>query len=173
MTEFAENPAPTPQWASKGGVLNFGPNKAEWDDSRTSDVLRIKEVYARWGMYYDECRMDLLSSLFEEDGILEIYVGSGDLAGSFVGVDKVADFLTRTIISQGDQRRHLMTNVLVERLSETEASTIAYGAVLVASQGMSLDISAVYSGDLVKGKDGVWRFCRLAIGMDSYSGSPS
>ena len=167
---YAEENVPTPHWATKGGVVDLGANGPAWENTDLADILRIEDTYKRWGMYYDEARMDLLPSVFTEDGELQLYVGSGEMAGSFSGPEAIGDFLSKTIEAQGDQRRHLMTNVLVESISGTEASTVAYGAVLVADSGMKLDISALYTGDLVKGSDGVWRFRRLAIAMDSYAG---
>jgi hypothetical protein len=44
--------------------------------------------------------------------------------------------------------------------------------VTIANDGLSLGATVIYSADLHKGSDGVWRFSRLVIGMDGYAGAP-
>ena len=63
-----------------------------------------------------------------------------------------------------------MTNIVIDRLSANEATTIAYGIVTIAADGLSLGATVIYSAELRKEADGVWRFSKFVIGMDEYAG---
>ena len=62
-----------------------------------------------------------------------------------------------------------MTNVVIDRLTANEATAIAYGIVTVAANGLSLGATVIYSAELRREADGVWRFSRFVIGMDDYA----
>ncbi len=63
-----------------------------------------------------------------------------------------------------------MTNVVIDRLSANEATTIGYGIVTIAADGLKLGATVIYSAELRKDVDGVWRFSKFVIGMDEYAG---
>jgi hypothetical protein len=71
---------------------------------------------------------------------------------------------------QADQRRHVITNLAFESLQSDRAVCIAYGIVTIANDGLSLGATVIYSADLARAPDGLWRFSRLLIGMDGYAG---
>jgi DNA repair protein RadA/Sms len=60
--------------------------------------------------------------------------------------------------------------VQFESLQSDRAVCIAYGVVTIANDGLSLGATVIYSADLVRAPDGLWRFSRLLIGMDGYAG---
>jgi hypothetical protein len=64
------------------------------------------------------------------------------------------------------QRRHCITNVMIESITATEALAIAYGIVPEVENGYVLHASVLYRGELRKEAHGCWRFSRLFISCD-------
>jgi hypothetical protein len=98
--------------------------------------------------------------------------GQGTPFTRFGGRDEIFSRLTRVVAEQADQRRHVISNVLVEALDLAggTASALAFGLVSVAADGLTLGASVVYAADLRREGDGCWRFGSLFIGMDAYAG---
>jgi hypothetical protein len=63
-----------------------------------------------------------------------------------------------------------MTNILIEKLTETECQALAFGVVTGAADGLFLAASVYYKGELRLESDGMWRFNYFFIGMDTYAG---
>ena len=161
---------PPQNWASKAGLVNLQPNGKAETTSSVLDRLLIQEAFSRWGIAWDEARLDVVRSLFTKDGEVVITLGSAKPLTHLAGPDAIAKYVEGASKVQLDQRRHAMTNIVIDRLTGDEATTIAYGVVTIAADGLSLGATVIYSGELRKESDGVWRFSKLVIGMDEYSG---
>jgi len=74
--------------------------------------------------------------------------------------------LGHVIGQQDDQRRHLISNIVLERLEGTRAHALAYGLVSAVGPGYGLRLGAsvIYVADLVREPDGCWRFSKFFIG---------
>lgn len=159
---------PPQHWASKVGWVNLKPNGVALESSNVLDRLLIQEAFYRWGIAWDEARLEVVRSLFTWNGELVITRGSDKPISRHVGPDVIANYVDAASRVQADQRRHAMTNVVIDRLSANEATTIAYGIVTIAADGLSLGATVIYSAELRKEEDGVWRFSKFVIGMDDY-----
>ena len=73
---------------------------------------------------------------------------------------------------QADQRRHVISNVIIDRLTADDATALAFCITTVAKNGLSIGATVIYSADLKRESDGVWRFSRFVIGIDDYAGRP-
>lgn len=160
---------PPQHWASKVGWVDLQINGVALESSSVLDRLLIQEAFYRWGIAWDEARLEVVRSLFTKDGELIITRGSDKPISRHVGPDVIARYVDDASRVQADQRRHAMTNVVVDRLTANEATTIAYGIVTIAANGLSLGATVIYSAELRKGVDGVWRFLKFVIGMDDYA----
>ncbi len=160
---------PAQHWASKFGWVNLRPNGVALESSSVLDRLLIQEAFYRWGIAWDEARLDVVRSLFTEDGELVITRGSDKPTSRHLGPDVIARYVDAASKVQADQRRHAMSNVVIDRLTANEATTIGYGIVTVAANGLSLGATVIYAAELRKGTDDVWRFSRFVIGMDDYA----
>jgi len=163
---------PRQSWAHVDAVMQLQPNGVKLEHDNALDRLLIQEAFARWGIGHDEGQLDVVRSLFTADAELIVLLGSKEPIDSAKGVDNIVSTVANSLQQQQDQRRHAMTNIVVDRLTETEATAIAYGIVTKASDGLILAASVIYKGELVKEADGVWRFSRFVIGMDHYAGQP-
>jgi hypothetical protein len=160
---------PPQHWASKVGLIDLQPNGVAVESANILDRMLIQEAFYRWGIAWDEARLEVVRSLFTMHGELVITRGTERPTSRHVGPDVIARYVDDASRVQADQRRHAMTNVVIDRLSVNEATAIAYGIVTVAANGLSLGATVIYSAELRKEADGVWRFSRFVIGMDDYA----
>lgn len=161
---------PPQNWASKVGLVQLQPNGKAVTTSNLLDRMLIQEAFSRWGIAWDEARLDVIRSLFTTDGELSITLGNNKTLTRHVGPDAIVKYVEGASKIQADQRRHAMTNVVIDRLSANEATTIGYGIVTIAADGLKLGATVIYSAELRKDVDGVWRFSKFVIGMDEYAG---
>lgn len=161
---------PQQNWASKSGLIQLQPNGKAVTTSNVLDRLLIQETFSRWGIAWDEARLDVIRTLFTKEGELIITLGNEKPLTRHVGPDAIAKYVEGASKIQADQRRHAMTNVVVERLTSDEATTIAYGVVTIAADGLKLGATVIYSAELRKDDQGIWRFSKFVIGMDEYVG---
>jgi hypothetical protein len=162
---------PEQAWAHKSGLLAMGIHKAIPADSNALDRLAIGEAFSRFGIAHDENRIDVLGTCFTEDAVLLVTEGSAEPLAKMEGRDAILRGLGSVISQQTDQRRHCITNVVIDELTDAEAKALAYGMVSCAADDLWLGASVIYAGDLRKESDGTWRFTRFVIGMDLYTGT--
>lgn len=158
---------PPQAWASRGGVLEIGVNAPAVADAH--DMLMIQQVFARYGMAYDEGLGPVLRTLFTDSAVLELAQGQAKPFKSFQGRENIVMNFLSAFQQQADQRRHCFTNIIIEERAGNQARTLAYALVSVASEGaMIIGSAVVYTGNLIK-EGGVWKFAKLYIGMDAYT----
>ncbi len=160
---------PAQAWAHTTGLVRLAPNRP-CSLAEIADRLAIQDVFARFGIAYDEGAQDVLRSLFTEDARLEVTEGRSSPHVSRSGREDIVVQMSAVFAYQADQRRHVITNLTFESLQADTAVCIAYGVVTIANDGLSLGATVIYSADLARGPDGLWRFSRLLIGMDGYAG---
>lgn len=161
--------SPPQHWASKVGLVDLQINGVAVESASVLDRLLIQEAFHRWGIAWDEARLEVVRSLFTKDGELIITRGSSKPISRHLGPDVIAKYVDSASKVQADQRRHAMSNVVIDRLTANEATAIAYGIVTIAANGLSLGATVIYSAELRKDSGGVWRFLKFVIGMDDYA----
>jgi hypothetical protein len=161
---------PRQAWASRDDAIALRSPSVVQTTFDPMSYLLIQETFARFGIAHDEVQETVLNALFTDGAELNVAKGKGAPFQVVKGREAIiANFLS-VLSQQQDQRRHLMTNVVIQALTETAASALAYGAVIIAANGLTIGASVIYSADLRRGPDGHWRFSRLYIGMDDYAG---
>jgi hypothetical protein len=164
---------PVQAWAHKEGLVHLEPlAPAAWTAETVAARLQIAEAFSRFAIGHDEARIDVLRSCFTADGVLQVAQGHAEPFAVHHGRTAIGAELGRIIGQQADQRRHLISNIVVERLDATTARALAYGLVsgVGASYGLRLGASVIYVADLAREADGCWRFTSFFIGMDAYAG---
>lgn len=171
-TEVSANVATSPRqaWAHRDGRIAMHKHGAGPRAVPPATTLAIQEAFARFGMAHDEVQIEVLRSLFTDDAVLEVADGSGTPFQTVKTRDAIVANFANVLKQQVDQRRHCMTNVLIESLKGKSAQALAYGIVTVAADGLLLGATVLYSADLRLEADGMWRFARFFIGMDYYAG---
>lgn len=145
---------------------------ADWSPPALAARAQIAEAFYRFGIGHDECRADVAASCFTEDVVYEVARGAAEPFTSFSGRATVEGRLTAIFDEMSDQRRHVISNVLVESLDldTGTAEALAFGVVTVAADGLSIGASVIYSASLRRDLDGCWRFSYFFIGMDDFAG---
>jgi hypothetical protein len=156
---------PEQAWAHKYSRIDLGPHR-RIDAASVATRLEIQDLFSRWGVAHDEGRTDVIGSLFTLDGQIEVVEGPATRA-KFQGRDTIIAEIGRVFNFQADQRRHCVTNVLIDNLTSLSADCIAYCVCTV--NGLDMAASVIYSAKVRLDGD-TWRFGHLMIGLDSYAG---
>lgn len=156
---------PSPAWADRSGFVQLGGNPAPVHPVVYQAVTDRFHRYC-WG--FDERRADVLADCFTEDGVWEANVMDETVVGPFVGREEVMEWLTRYWDVQRDQRRHMITNIVISRATDEEVTVVGY-VLLVGSRHASsrLESAGVYELSCRSFPDSHWRIARLRAGFDS------
>ncbi|MFE2431055.1 nuclear transport factor 2 family protein [Streptomyces sp. NPDC059373] len=167
-------PSQPPQaWAHRQGRVAMCPlEPADFSPEGLAARAGIADAFYRFGIAHDEARIEVIGSCFTQDAVFEVAEGRAESFTRFEGRAEICDRLGRIIAEQGDQRRHLISNVLVDELDLTAgtAAAIAFGVVTVAADGLRLGASVIYDARSRREDDRCWRFSAFFIGMDAYAG---
>lgn len=162
---------PAKFWASTGGLIDPKPlGSSPASVTQVLDRLLIHEAFDLWSVGHDENRVDVVLSVLTEDVVLEYGIGTATPDFALHGRAEVEERLAPNFATMTGQRRHCISNVLIEFASDTAASAMAYGIVPRAMDGLDLHATVVYRGDLRKEADGYWRFSRFYVGCDALAG---
>jgi uncharacterized protein (TIGR02246 family) len=162
---------PQRAWAHTSGLIHLEPNGPTGSSDNALDRLKIQELMARWGIAYDEGRGEVIKSLFTDDARFQVTLRGNAPIVSVTGREQIISNVTGAMNQQGDQRRHAITNTVIQDLTRTRATLIAYAIVVVPDDQPTVNSTVVYSADVEKDAAGVWRFKKLVIGMDAYVGT--
>lgn len=158
-------------WASTQGLIDLQPLGAvPFRPDQVVDRLMIEDVFKRFGVAHDENRVDVIASLLTDDVSFEFSTGSATPELTIKGREAVHAQLEPRVPLLYGQRRHCITNIVIDRLTDSEATAVAYGVVPRAADGFIIQASVIYRGDLRKEADGFWRLSRFFIGVDDYAG---
>jgi hypothetical protein len=154
-----------PAWAHEVGALSLGlvasvPSSV----AEIADRLLIQETAFRYGLAYDERRLDVLADVFTSDVTFAFCVSGGGY-GEFNGRDEVVDWLHEVMQGQSDQRRHVCGNFIIEELSADRAVATMYLALFASDRDTRVVTSGFYRMQLRKA-DGKWRICYVYDGLD-------
>lgn len=165
----AEPTGPFPErgWAHRDKLVDLKARGALTSVAQLLDYLLIQEAFARYGMAYDEARIDVLTELFTADAVVELGRGSAKPFATLKTRDNIIANFAKALGNQHDQRRHFMTNLMVDKLTRTEAEAVSYEVVTIADHGFKLGATVVCTASLRK-TGGLWQFARMFIGMDDY-----
>lgn len=165
MTEPAETAPRRPAWAHTGGYLSLrGPQPVTDDIHTLADREYAKDTALRYSYAYDERRIEVLRELFTPEARFSISIaGSGDL--TVVGREAIISWLGDIMHSQADQRRHLVSNVIVEEITPASAVVVTYLAVYSVDDTATLATTGFYRFELVR-QSGIWRIDHILDGLD-------
>jgi SnoaL-like domain len=164
----ADEERPRPGWARATGHTTIEPMHAGVGAGEAIDRLLIAERVARYGWAYDERDRDGLADCFTGAGVWEGKIMGIDQVGPFQGRGAIIDFLAGFWGEQTDQRRHVFTNVVVEKTEPDVATAHAYLILLGSADASMTPLTAgPYRFEFVRDTDGVWRIARLLAGFDA------
>jgi hypothetical protein len=158
---------PLPAWSRIRNILNLTLAKDRKLIAPLDDRSLIQESLHRYCWGFDERNIEILDEVFDIDAQWEAIVMGESTVGPFVGKAQVLEWLGRFWNYQKDQRRHLITNFIVEEITEDSATALAYLLLSGSSRSKSaVEITGWYRMGYKK-RGGVWRIHRLYAGFDA------
>lgn len=126
----------------------------------------IENLLGVYTFAYDENDMTAMAGCFTADAVMSMRVADGDLIGPFEGRDQIVGLMEKSLASQDDQRRHLVSNVVVRDLTADTATVTSYLTLIsIAGQTLTVLSTARYEDELAR-DDGSWRFARRHVQLD-------
>lgn len=108
---------PEPAWGSSSGLLDISPRGGETVPAQL--IAEVQQLVHRYTWGTDERLPELLDHCFTDDAVWEASVMGETRVGPFSGRAQVLDWFTRFWPVQKDQRRHVLTNLIVEPVDES------------------------------------------------------
>lgn len=131
--------------------------------------FEITELISRYGNCLDSGDFDGLQSLFVEDAVFRIMPDGG--VPLLQGSRGIREAVERrwTLVHRGAQRRHVMSNIVVEALDADAASArtvlLVYEVAKAPGSRIHLHGMGVYEDGLVR-LGGAWRFRERLLILD-------
>ncbi len=141
------------------------------DASDTASRQEITEVIAKYAVYIDAGEFDQLESLFAEDAVFDITPDPGIVPVPVRGGRQIREALEERyrLVSPQAQRRHLMTNTVIDELAGDRARARSFLTVLSvpksAGGGVELRGTGVYNDTLERRKQ-MWLFTERRLVLD-------
>ena len=127
----------------------------------------IEQLFATYAWAHDNKEFELLDGVFTERSEFTVDITGGATIGPIGSRRETVDFIRDTTLAQGDQRRHVITNVRFSDESELGVRATAILSLFVTKDGVLTtqatgwyDCRAVIDG-------GEWRFARMYLTLDS------
>ncbi len=162
MTVVPRQLRPRPAWAHGTGLVSVRTRTAADLDVRG----RLEDRLHRYCWGFDERRQDILEDCFTADGTWTGNAMGETRVGPHVGRDTVVAWLAGFWPHQRDQRRHVVTNFMIDALTEREATAYAYLLLVGSSRrAVALEAAGMYRIDF-RNEGGEWRISALLAGFD-------
>lgn len=131
----------------------------------------ISEVLCRYAVYVDDGEFDRLETLFAGDATFDISPDPKIIPLPAEGRRRIREVLEGRydVVSKVDQRRHLITNLVIDELGEDEAVTRCFLTVLsVPKSGGSVELrgTGVYH-DRLRRINGSWLIAERRLVLDA------
>ena len=131
-----------------------------------ADKQAITEILNRAGVAYDIGDSDYLGAMFTEDAEFSMIIAGGDPI-RFEGGPAIRKLFADSMHDQeGEQRRHVVTNIYFTADSADAAQVISYLILLVVADGkMTVMSSGQYTDDFVL-DGGEWKIKHRHLDLD-------
>jgi hypothetical protein len=126
-----------------------------------AEYATVADIFARYAAAMDDKNFEMLGDVFADKSDFTVDITGGPTVGPFHSRDETVNFIRDTTVNQGDQRRHVITNV------RTDGDT-AYGilSLFVTDNGeLTVQSTGVYKCDLAE-EDGKLRFGSMYLTLD-------
>lgn len=137
-------------------------------DFNVADRLAIQNVISSHFLNLDSCQMDAWIANYADDAVF-VAVNSGRRHESDrAAIDKFFRERFRNFKAIGDQRRHVVSNIMFVSQSEDTAQVRANGVLLTTNSGADPKVvtTMAYEGTFVK-RAGVWKIRKWVVRTDT------
>jgi hypothetical protein len=157
---------PRPAWATADGHIAASSPRALGTPALDS-LLAVETVY-RFALAFGERDHAVLTDCFTSDATFDATIGGEISTGLYSGRDAIVEWLTSYWPRQTDQRRHFVTDPVVDVVG-ADRVTVTTWLVLAASENsaMRLVTAGFYRCELVLEADAAWRIETFRGGYDA------
>ncbi|HVX21029.1 MAG TPA: nuclear transport factor 2 family protein [Acidimicrobiales bacterium] len=128
----------------------------------------IENTLAAWALGYDEREPERMAACFTEDAVMTMDIAGDEQMGPFVGHAEVMGLFTEHHGIQTDQRRHVVTNVVIDDPTDEGVPVTSYLTLLVTNDGeLRAQATGVYRDVFVE-RDGRWLISRRHLYLDRH-----
>ncbi len=129
--------------------------------------LAIIEALNRSAYALDTMNLDVLEAGFHADAVFTLTISGNDDANVFTGRDAIMGLMKGALETQTDVRKHNLSNILFESLTDDRAEIIAYLTLCATENGLSkLITNGVYRDQLTLA-DGQWLITERNLHLDA------
>lgn len=127
----------------------------------------IEQLFADYAWPLDTGEWDGFEDLFTADVSVRISIAGEQVMGPLVGRSVVLETLSAAARAQTDVRRHVISNLRLKPVNESEIDATAILTLLVVD-GAALNVrsSGLYLARVMRGADDKWRFREMQIALD-------
>ncbi|MBP2367800.1 nuclear transport factor 2 family protein [Pseudonocardia parietis] len=127
----------------------------------------IENVLGRAAWGYDEDDVDLIAAQFTENATMTMQIGrDGDPIGPFDGREAIRKLHADSLAGQTDQRRHNISNLVIEKESADAANTVSNLTLLSIENGAIRVLSSGWYRDELVRDGETWRIRARHIYLD-------
>ena len=132
----------------------------------TSARLAITETLHRYAWSYDTRDLALMATTFTPDASFTIELAGTPGWGPFTDRAAIIAWLGAIMATQTDQRRHVVTNLIVHELTPTRAVAASYLTLTAAENGqLAVKCTGSYRDELSYTEE-QWRIQRKILVLD-------
>jgi hypothetical protein len=131
------------------------------------DRLAIMERLNRYAWGYDVPDFEMLKDSFTTDAVFLTHMENGAQWGPLHGRSVIVDWMLNVKRGQSGQKRHLITNVAFDELSDVRAIVRCFLMVTTAAEG-AVKLTTTGSYRIEMGREGdAWRIRKLDLLLDA------
>lgn len=132
-----------------------------------TDSAAIQQLLAEYTWNHDARDFAALATCFTDDAEYTMQIADKAPGEPTIGGEAIAALVEKFKSAQTDQRRHVISNIVVDRADETSATVRSYVTVF-ATEGDSshLVTTGQCLDEVQKQADGAWKFTKKAMHLD-------
>ncbi|MET7694590.1 nuclear transport factor 2 family protein [Streptomyces sp. NPDC005483] len=143
--------------ATPAGEADFDP----------AERLAIHQTLARYAFALDHGDLMALEDVLTEDTIWTASIAGEVEQGAFLGRAAVLSLVRDATETQTEQRRHNLTNVVLQRADADTAMVWAYLMLTSNAGGSAAVIATGFYTFTLQHAEGEWRIAKVFVGLDN------
>jgi 3-phenylpropionate/cinnamic acid dioxygenase small subunit len=126
----------------------------------------IIDVLHRVAFGFDQRKLDMVEASFAENATMSMRIADGELIGPFEGRSAIMQLMSDTLAIQEDQRRHVISNVLIDSGEGNTLSVSSYLSLLsIENNQIKVISSGIYSDEITQA-NGEWKLTKRHLDLD-------
>ena len=130
--------------------------------------LQISELLARSAIALDQKDLDTLSVCFHAEAVFELHINNLE-PQIFTGQQEIMGLMAGALEAQTDVRRHVISNLMFEVISEGQATAVSYLTLFGTEEGVTrLITTGVYTDQVARASsDADWLLVNRHLYLDA------